>query len=108
LFGRGREIEGGGAAEHRRFEEAAGLPVPLQQPFDPLAQRRVGASPVQEGRAHGRVFLFQGFDAERLFLHGAGSYAVGAVSPLNATFAWKMRTESGKKTAGGAHAKPRR
>jgi hypothetical protein len=54
--------------------------VPLQQSFDTPAKGGVGgANLVQEGRALGRIFLFQSFDEDGLFLH-AGSFSAIGVS----------------------------
>jgi hypothetical protein len=52
--------------------------VPLEQPFNPLAEGRVtGADPIQERRALDRIFLFYGLGEDGLFLHTHGSRPVG-------------------------------
>src|SRR5205807_5227174 len=78
LIDRGDEIGGW------RLQEAARLLVALQQPFDPLAQGKVGgASPVQEGGALGRVFFLQGLNEDGLFFHAGRSKAIKGSGSTN-------------------------
>ena len=66
-FGRSMPFDRGSCG---RFQKARALLVPLQQLLDsPAKNRVVGASTIQEGRSLCRIFFFQGFNEESLFLH---------------------------------------